>query len=366
MEYRPTEHPLSWFKDRYMGGELVIQPPYQRKAIWSAKQKCYLVETILMGFPVPEIYLQHTTTPAGESTYTVVDGQQRIRAALQFVGAETDTNEAAHNEFTLDRLPSTSKWKDATFGRLPDETKKKFYSYIFAVRYIETDDSKEIIDIFERLNKYLSPLKPQELRNAKYSGPFIVLAEKLADDDYWATQRIVSPAVIRRMGDVEFVSELIIGVMHGPQSGSAAEIDDYYAKYEDFDYEFPGQRRAHALFNSTLDLVRRIYPDLSEAPRWGNRTDFYTLFVALSTQAHTRRPTNKEIKVLREALNSLALCVDRKMKDQRAKVDDRTVAYVKSVEKGANDRARRAARHGVVVEVIGDCLGRDAREDELL
>src|SRR5207245_1440160 len=101
----------------------------------------------------------------------------------------------------------------------------------------------EVRDMFRRLNKYLTPLKPQELRNATYSGPFAVLVQKLADDKYWAEKGIVSPALIRRQNDVEFVSELMIGVLHGPQGGGAAVIDQYYSQYEDFEDEFPGQKR---------------------------------------------------------------------------------------------------------------------------
>lgn len=46
------------------------------------------------------------------------------------------------------------------------------------------------------------------------------------------------------MKDIEFASELLIGVIHGPQGGSAKNIDKYYARYEDYDDEFPGQRVA--------------------------------------------------------------------------------------------------------------------------
>ena len=110
--------------------------------------------------------------------------------------------------------------------------------------------------MFDRLNRYLSPLKPQELRHSTYRGPFLKLAERLADDEYWAENKIVTTAAIRRMGDVEFVSELLIGVMHGPQGGSAAIIDEYYAEYEDYEDEFPQQRSTVKSFQKTLNLHR--------------------------------------------------------------------------------------------------------------
>ena len=75
----------------------------------------------------------------------------------------------------------------------------------------------------KRLNKYTLPLKPQELRNATYPGPFAKLSEQLADDDYWAVNRIISPARIRRMGDIEMMSDLLIGLLH-PFMGSGSTI----------------------------------------------------------------------------------------------------------------------------------------------
>ncbi|MDA8240807.1 MAG: DUF262 domain-containing protein [Nitrospiraceae bacterium] len=309
MVFNSSEEIIAWFKDRYLEGNLKIKPPFQRKPIWTIKQKCYLVESILMGLPVPEIYIQQTTTPEGGSTYAIVDGQQRIRTVLQFVGAETDAQEQEYNKFSLDRLDATAKWKDVAFADLSDDQKKKFFGYKFAVRYLNTESDDEVRDMFKRLNKYLTPLKPQELRNAIYTGPFIRLAEKLADDEYWAENRIVTPPAIRRMTDIEFVSELLIGVMHGPQGGSAKIIDEYYKLYEDYEDQFPDQQRTQRLFDKTLKTVQAIFPDIKET-RWGNKTDFYTLFVAFASLFRSSDLPEKNIKDIRKSLDKFAKEVD--------------------------------------------------------
>src|SRR6266699_6455146 len=132
-------------------------------------------------------------------------------------------------------LPPESDWRNKSFTDLSDDEKKGFYGYKFAVRYLNTESDPEVRDMFERLNRFLTPLKPQELRNSRFTGPFVQLTVKLADDEYWAENRIVTAAQIRRMGDVEFVSELLIGVLHGPQGGSAKVIDEYYVQYEDYE-----------------------------------------------------------------------------------------------------------------------------------
>jgi hypothetical protein len=351
MEFNSSVQTTSWFRDRYAEGTLKIKPPYQRKPIWTAKQKCYLIESILLGLPVPEIYIQQTTSPEGDTQYAIVDGQQRIRTVLQFVGSDTDESEQEYNKFALDKLRSDSKWRNMTFGELPGAQKKKFYGYTFAVRYLNTESDYEVRDMFERLNKYLTPLKPQELRNATYSGPFIKLAEKLADDEYWAENRIVSPASIRRMADVEFMSELLIGAMHGPQAGSARVIDEYYSKYEDYDDEFPNQRRIKALFDRVLLLIQKIFPDIKET-RWRNKTDFYTFFVASASLLRSTILPNKAIKDIRHALDKFEKEIDTRLADEEAAVSKNAVDYVRAVEKGANDKKRRADRHLALLSVV--------------
>lgn len=351
MQFNSSEQTVGWFRDRYLEGTLKIKPPYQRKPIWSAKQKCYLVESILLGLPVPEIYIQQSTDAAGSSTYAIVDGQQRIRAVLQFVGSETDPTEREQNKFALDKLKADSAWRNKTFRELSDDEKRRFFGYKFAVRNLNTDSDDAVRDMFERLNKYLTPLKPQELRNATYSGPFIKLAEKLADDEYWAENRIVTPAAIRRMTDVEFMSELLIGVMHGPQGGSPKIIDEYYKQYEDYEDQFPYQQRTERLFHATLETIQKILPEIKET-RWGNKTDFYTLFIALAHLLRSHDLAKGKVKDIRRSIDKFAREIDERLADEEAAVSKNAVDYVRAVEKGANDKKRRADRHAALLGIV--------------
>jgi len=352
MQFDSTVHPISWFRDRYREGTLTIKPPYQRKPVWAARQKCYLIESVLMRLPIPEIYVQQTTSADGETKYAIVDGQQRIRTVLQFVGSETDPAEQEYNKFSLDMLPPESDWRNKSFTDLSDDEKKGFYGYKFAVRYLNTESDPEVRDMFERLNRFLTPLKPQELRNSRFTGPFVQLTVKLADDEYWAENRIVTAAQIRRMGDVEFVSELLIGVLHGPQGGSAKVIDEYYVQFEDYEDEFPDQKRAEKLFQATLELIPKVLPDIKET-RWSNKTDFYTLFVAFASQLKSLDLPDSVVGKVRKSLDSFEEEVALRLADERAKVSKEAVNYVRSVEKGANDKLRRANRQAALLGMVG-------------
>ena len=354
MTFDSSVQTIAWIRDRYREGNLKIKPPFQRKPVWVARQKCYLIESILRGLPVPEIYIQQTTSPEGQTTYAVVDGQQRIRTVLQFVGSEEDPEEAVYNKFTLDKLDPSSVWANVSFAELTPDQKRTFYGYNLVVRYLNTDSDDEVRDMFRRLNKFLTPLKPQELRNAAYSGPFSVLVLQLADNEYWAENRIVTPAAIRRMNDVEYVSELMIGVLHGPQGGSAAIVDSYYQQYEDYEDLFPDQKRMQRVFDNTLQIIQTVLPDI-KGTRWSNKTDFYTLFVAVASILRSLRasgPAKVSYKstTIRKALEAFAVDVDTRVGNEDASVSQNVIEYVRAVEKGANDKARRAERHRVVMQ----------------
>lgn len=351
MHFTSSEQDIAWFVGRYREGTLELKPPFQRKPVWVARQKCYLVESILIGLPVPEIYIQRTTAPDGHTTHSVVDGQQRIRTILQFVGAETEPDEQEENKFPLDKLAVGSPWRNVAFDELTDEERTKFFGYIFAVRFLNTQNDAEVRDMFMRLNRFLTPLNAQELRNATYLGPFVDLALKLADDDYWAENRIVSAAQIRRMNDVEFVSELLIGVLHGPQGGSARIVDAYYGQYEDYEDQFPEQRAARLLFKQTLGTIQSVLPEI-KGTRWHNKTDFYSLFVAIASLLRSQRLAEGAPAEFRRRLAALEASVDRRLADDTAKVSKNVAQYVRAVEKGANDKARRADRHAALLSSI--------------
>ncbi len=331
-----------------MADNLEIKPPYQRRPVWALRQKSQLIESMLLELPIPEIYVHTTTSPDGETHYAVVDGQQRIRAILQFIGIDRD--EQDFNAFALEPLENPdSPWKDKRLEDLTPEQKALFYSYKLSVRVLEDATDSEVREMFKRLNKYLTKLNDQELRNAIYSGPFVTFVNDLADDDYWAENRLVSPALIRRMKDIEFVSELVIGTIDGPQ-GSVV-LDEYYLQYETYQDEFPRQREIKRLFDKTLRTIQTVLPEIKDT-RWQNRTDFYSLFVAT---AHLLRENNlpqAQFARLRNTLAEFARRVDLRIADEAVAVPENIAEYARAVEKGSNEKSRRAARHEALLTSV--------------
>jgi hypothetical protein len=68
------------------------------------------------------------------------------------------------------------------------------------------------------------------------------------------------------MADIEMMSDVLIGLIHGPQGGSARIIDQYYEEFERYEDEFPGQTKVHRQFSDTLSLIQRLFPNISDVP----------------------------------------------------------------------------------------------------
>ncbi len=102
-----TSHQMiSWFDDQARSQHLELRPPFQRRPVWSDEEKAFLIDSILRGYPVPEIYVQSSTNgPAVH--YAVVDGQQRLRACLEYLadGYPVTFDTARCSRCTLSRTP---------------------------------------------------------------------------------------------------------------------------------------------------------------------------------------------------------------------------------------------------------------------
>ncbi len=156
---------------------LIVNPEYQRGAIWSESQKRKLLDSVLRGYPIPLIYLHHICHEAAglrSERFEIIDGQQRLNAIYDFSeGAFSlfdpikDEAQARFPEF-IKNLPCP--WSGCTFGELSPELQRHFLEIPLSVVEIETHDPHEARDLFVRLQAGM-PLNSQEKRDA-WPGDF--------------------------------------------------------------------------------------------------------------------------------------------------------------------------------------------------
>ncbi|WP_082031897.1 DUF262 domain-containing protein [Nocardia vulneris] len=253
------------FRKMSDSGELVLQPEYQRKAVWPVRAKVSLMETILLGFPIPEIYLSYETSPDGDQTVSVVDGQQRLTALLEFLD----------NKYPLDELEDAdlrSQFDGFYFRDLPPDVRQKFFQYRFPIRRLSNLGDEFVRSVFARVNRVNMVLTDQELRNALLPGEFNEFLKDCVAHEINSISGVFSGERRKRGGDLEFYAEIFGTCIFGV-SNKKSELDE---RYNLFASEFSAYEEKSRQFLKLLTLLTGIVK-WEGRTRWSNIVDLYTL-----------------------------------------------------------------------------------------
>lgn len=209
IEYDITTYP----SDFTLGGlfkmwqnEDITIPDYQREFVWTIKQSSLLIESFLIGLPVPPIFFYIDE----ENRNLVIDGQQRLLSVFYFLegyfGSENEKGK--RTTFRLSGLNPKNKFHNKRFVDLDDNDKRKLENSVLRainVRQLSPkDQSTSVYHIFERLNTGGTPLKPQEIRNCVFRGDFLNKLRDLNIDENWRT--ILGKKLIdKHQNDVELI-----------------------------------------------------------------------------------------------------------------------------------------------------------------
>jgi len=337
-----THRTVKWFQKADDDGELTLTPTFQRNAVWTDAQRSYLIDSIINGYPVPELYMQDSVDDTGDEAFLVVDGQQRIRACLDFVRGKLELT----GKDVGDR-------KGQTIDTITGTERKRLYGYKFVVRQLPELPDAELRDIFRRLNRNNVALNDQELRHAAYSGTFIRTLEGIATWSEWDSVPVFTTNDVRRMLDVEFISELAVAVLHGPQEKKKT-LDEYYDTYAP---RFPFKTRIVKTFKAVLGEIGHLVPNRKS--RLYKKSDFYSLFLVLAEKSAEFPLSAAARKRIASRLARFATDVDR-AREQRKKTgppadDDAgndTYLYESAVSGAASDLSRRRSRVEILTRII--------------
>lgn len=168
----PSDWSLQTYKDKWDREDVFI-PKYQRGYLWDRRAASRLVESFLMGLPVPQIFLYETI----DRKHEVVDGHQRLKSVFDFMDSR----------FAL-KGTNTADLDGKKFRSLNDAQKRTLENATLRaiiVRQLKPDDDSCKFRLFERLNTGGLELKPQEVRHCIYGGPFNEELERLNSDGNW-------------------------------------------------------------------------------------------------------------------------------------------------------------------------------------
>lgn len=336
-----TTHDLTWFIEAERNKQLDLDPPYQRRSVWTRKDRQFFLDTVFRNYPSPAIFLHKEIDENGRPTYHVVDGKQRIQTILMFV-----TDKIRMAEDYGDVRLNSRKWS-ALKGDL--DLRTRFWNYKFVVEELVFDNASVVNDVFDRINRNARKLTRQELRHAKYDGWFIKKVEQEAESAEWRQLGVVTVGREKRMSDTQFLSELMLLVLDQAIHGfNQDRLDDAYAEYDDISHD-----------ESTI-----------------NEDDFQTRFLCAKTalrnlEAHDNLITTRftslaglysvwALIVLTPDLPNIDIVADR----LRIVVDPATAAnaeaplyaeaklYADNIRGATTDQGPRAARHDALVTAV--------------
>jgi hypothetical protein len=332
---------LSWFYDLFQRKLLDLDPPYQRRSVWNQSFKDYFVDTVLLGYPSPAIFLFETITEDGRSLYHVVDGKQRLTTLFEFVTDKFPTSEKC----------ALSQLSGEYFSGLDPELKKAVWGYQFLVEYVPSDNTAIIDAIFDRLNRNVAKLSAQELRHARFDGVFINACEQQAEalaTELPPTFPRIAPQSRRQMKDVEMVSLILLLLEEGPKGYSQADLDKAFSDRDD---EWEARHIVEAQFRAVIAYLNEIaaLPGSEEAisSRLRNQADFYSLFGAIADLLKERK-----LPPPKTALKRLATFIKKVDNVELRELDPRLAEYYEAARSASNDKGPRETRIKTIKDVL--------------
>lgn len=220
-------------------------PDYQREDVWSDSMKSKFIESVLLGLPIPDIFVSQTKADEDYSQvaqYEIIDGSQRIRTLVSFVNCE----------FTLKKLKSVQELNDFKYCDLTQYRQDQFNDVTIDIIILDSDTSEDVKNtMFDRINTH-NPLKSMELRRGSYNGAFnklirecgIILEEDYQDicsiHQHWKKRREEEELALRFFAFSEtFEDDLIFQDMKGEK------VSKYNESTENFltlFYDYQNQR----------------------------------------------------------------------------------------------------------------------------
>jgi len=352
MQRRPSTQDLTWLIDQYRNKQLDLDPPYQRRSVWTLRDKQFFLDTIFRNYPSPAIFLHKTLTEAGKATYHVVDGKQRTTTILDFVNDKLRIGK----EFGDVRL-NGKKWSELQGEQ---DLKQTFWNYQITVEMIDFVEGAIVNEVFDRLNRNARRLTPQELRHAKFEGWLISEVETESTRDEWRTLGVVTTARAKRMVDSQFISELLLVILEKQMVGFDQDaLDELYAKYEVPSETAPEmneevfQQRFREAKTYLLDMEHEGQTVTQYAKGFGH---FFTLWslVALTENLPPPADLARKYAAFMEKVEALAQQQDLEafLREQPAGAYTLPLAYLNNARGASTDLSQRKERFAALKSSI--------------
>ena len=201
----PSDYTLKGLTEMWGDGEIEI-PDFQRNFVWTIKQSSLLIESFLLGLPVPQVFFYVDD----DERRLVIDGLQRISSIVFYFEGYfgVESAQGRRRVFRLTGLDEKSPYENKRFEDLSEADQRKLRNTVMRVVNIKqlapAENDTSMYYIFERLNTGGTPLRPQEIRNCVFSGGIVNELRELNDLPEW--RKIIGrPKPEKHQRDVEII-----------------------------------------------------------------------------------------------------------------------------------------------------------------
>ena len=229
-------------------------PEYQREFVWDEKRQSRFIESLMIGLPIPYIFLAETKS----GRYEIVDGSQRIRTLAAYLNDELILK-------GLDKIPSLNT---LCFSKLDLSRQRKFKNISMKMIVLSertTDETKS--DIFERINRGSDLLKNMEYRKGVYQGLFNDFLSELAKNELFMQLTPIAKWLENRQEREELLLRFFAFSKKYPKfsdsDGIAKQLDEYMKEQNDIFAHDDGADAKKIMqdeFNMTMQFVKEYYP----------------------------------------------------------------------------------------------------------
>lgn len=323
MKTSPTNLKIRQIITLVREGKLIPRPEFQRRLVWKTSDKNHFLESVICGFPFPEIYLADgdVNLETGEGTQILVDGLQRVSTITQYFEGDPDL-----------KLTTVPAYKD-----LSTEQKSDFLQYDVAIRDLGAVSADQIVEVFRRINATSYSLRDIEIHNARFRGELKEFSDRFSQIEFFASHRVFNAADYRRMGDLRFALSIVIACLAG-----YSNRDDLFEKMLDFyNDEFPNSVEVWNNLEVVTSFIEECGFDRNS--RVWRKADLYTLYVELYLALCKERLELQPSEVV-GVLQPFFEVVDRgDFEGHRL-----PATYYKAALQASNDRVNRVRRGAIV------------------
>lgn len=295
-----ADYDIEGLVKRIRRGDIII-PDFQRGYVWSQSEASRFIESLLLGLPVPGIFL---AKDSDTGKLKVIDGQQRLRSLEFFYSGSFNPIDESSRRTIFKLQKVQKKYEGLTYEELDERDRRNLDDSIIHATIVKqdfpNDDDTSIYHIFERLNNGGQRLTAQEIRSAIFYGNLLRLVEELNSNETW--RRVFGSKKSKRLKDQELILRFF--ALYYNSDSYERPMKDFLNKFAKRHMQAGNEfiTSCKSIFINTIEAIDSSIDKPFRPERALNAAVFDSVMVGLARRASQEKPSKE---IVRSAYSSL-------------------------------------------------------------